>query len=166
MAPRVTLEIPGGVRRLDRIFALIQSCEFSVHDLSRVQLDRTKPRTPRFNMPFELGLAVAWEKLKGGRHVWFVMETMRHRLAKSLSDLNGTDVYIHAGTIKGVFREIGNAFVRRKKSSVPQMWEIYREVKQQIPTILARCGAESVFEARAFQETSLAANVVEERIVG
>jgi hypothetical protein len=63
MDPRVTLEIPGGARRLDRIFELIQSCDFSVHDLSRVQLDRAKPRTPRFNMPFELGLAVAWEKL-------------------------------------------------------------------------------------------------------
>lgn len=33
MVPPVTLEIPGGTRRLDRIFALIQSCEFSVHDL-------------------------------------------------------------------------------------------------------------------------------------
>jgi hypothetical protein len=166
MVPRVTLEIPGGTRRLDRIFALIQSCEFSVHDLSRVQLDRTKPRTPRFNMPFELGLAVAWERLKGRRYVWFVMEAMRHRLAKSLSDLNGTDVYIHGGTISGVFREMGNAFVRRKKSSVPQMWEIYREVRKQIPTILARCGAGSVFEARVFREVSYAANVIAMRITG
>jgi hypothetical protein len=85
MDPRVTLEIPGGVRRLDRIFELIQSCEFSVHDLSRVQLDRAKPRTPRFNMPFELGLAVAWEKMGRVRHVWFAMEAVNHRLAKSLS---------------------------------------------------------------------------------
>ena len=166
MVPRVALEIPGGARRLDRIFALIQACEFSVHDLSRVQLDRTKPRTPRFNMPFELGLAVAWEKLKGKRHLWFVMEAMKYRLEKSLSDLNGTDVYIHGGTIKGVLREMGNAFVRRKKSSVPQMWEIYREVRKQIPTILVRCGAGSVFEARAFREISLAANVAAEKIVG
>lgn len=34
---RATLEIPGGTRRLDRIFRLVQSCEYSVHDLSRVQ---------------------------------------------------------------------------------------------------------------------------------
>jgi hypothetical protein len=61
MDPRVTLEIPGGTRRLDRIFSLIQSCEYSVHDLSCVRLDRAKPSTSRFNMPFELGLAVAWE---------------------------------------------------------------------------------------------------------
>ena len=73
MDPRSTLEIPGGARCLDRIFGLIQSCEYSVHDMSRVQLDRAKPRTPRFNMPFELGLAVAWEMLGSGRHMWFVM---------------------------------------------------------------------------------------------
>lgn len=165
MVPRVTLEIPGGTRRLDRIFGLIQSCEYSVHDLSRVQLDRTKPRTPRFNMPFELGLAVAWEKLTESRHMWFVMEAVNYRLAKSLSDLNGTDPYIHGGRIEGVFREMGNAFVRRKKSSVPQMWSIYREVRGKIPAILRRCGTQSVFQARAFEEISFAANVAAGGIV-
>jgi hypothetical protein len=130
-----------------------------VHDLSRVQLDRAKPRTPRFNMPFELGLAVAWEKSKEGRLVWFVMEALDYRLAKSLSDLNGTDPYIHGGAIEGVFRELGNAFVRRKKSSVPQMWSIYREVRGKIPAILKRCGTQSVFQARVFEEISFAANV-------
>ena len=50
--PKTTLGIPGGQRRLDRILHLIASCKYSVHDLSRVQLDRTVPRTPRFNMPF------------------------------------------------------------------------------------------------------------------
>ena len=47
-----------------------------------------------------------------------------------------------------------------------QMWGIYREVKKQIPAILERCGAGSVFEARAFQEISYAANVAAEKIVG
>lgn len=166
MAPRVTLEIPGGARRLDRIFALIRDCEFSVHDLSRVQLDARRPRAPRFNMPFELGLAVAWEKMGRGRHVWFVMEEVNYRLAKSLSDLNGTDPYIHDGNVEGVFREMGNAFVRRKKPSVAQMWSIYREVRKQIPAIVERCGAHSVFEARAFQDISYVAKVAAEGIVG
>src|SRR4051812_34592759 len=59
MLPHATLEIPGGERRLERILGLIAQCRYSVHDLSRVQLDRSAPATPRFNMPFELGLAVA-----------------------------------------------------------------------------------------------------------
>ncbi len=166
MVPRVTLEIAGGTRRLDRIFVLIQSCEYSVHDLSRVQLDRAKPKTPRFNMPFELGLAVAWEMMGSGRHMWFVMEAVNYRLAKSLSDLNGTDPYIHGGTIEGVFREMGNALVRRgRQPSVLQMWRIYREVRGKIPVILRRCGTLSVFQARVFEEISFAANVAAGGIV-
>jgi hypothetical protein len=54
LTPRATLEIPGGRRRLDRILELVQGCRYSFHDLSRVQLDRRAPATPRFNMPFEL----------------------------------------------------------------------------------------------------------------
>lgn len=167
MIPRVTLEIPGGARRLDRIFSLIQGCAFSVHDLSRVQLDRKKPRTPRFNMPFELGLTVGWEKVRRGRHVWFVMEAEDYRLEKSLSDLKGTDPYIHGGTIEGVFREIGNAFVRRgMQPSVPQMWSIYRHVRDGVPEILRRCGAGSVFQARAFREICIAASAAAGGIIG
>ena len=56
VTPRATLEIPGAERRLDRILSLMRRCDYSFHDLSRVQLDRTAPRTPRFNMPFELGV--------------------------------------------------------------------------------------------------------------
>jgi hypothetical protein len=166
MIPRVTLEIPGGKSRLDRIFGLIQSCEYSVHDLSCVQLDRAKPSTPRFNMPFELGLEVAWRGMSSGRQKWFVMESLKYRLAKSLSDLNGTDPYIHDGTIEGVFREMGNALVRRKRQpSVLQMWSIYREVRAKIPAILRRCGTQSVFGARVFEEISFAASVAADGIV-
>jgi hypothetical protein len=60
--PRATLEITTSVQRLDRILDLIRQCEYSVHDLSTVELDRGVPRTPRFNMPFEPGLSVALEK--------------------------------------------------------------------------------------------------------
>lgn len=50
--PNATLAIPGGTARLDRIIDLIHTCAYSVHDLSRVEIDRTPPSTPRFNMPF------------------------------------------------------------------------------------------------------------------
>jgi hypothetical protein len=82
LVPRATLEIPGGARRLDRILELIWSCAYAIH--SRVELDAHKPRTPRFNMSFELGLSVAYEKSpKKRKHEWFVCESMNFRLAKS-----------------------------------------------------------------------------------
>ena len=54
LRPRAALEVPGGQNRMDKIFDLIRSCPYSIHDLSLVQLDRTPPATPRFNMPFEI----------------------------------------------------------------------------------------------------------------
>jgi hypothetical protein len=170
LRPRATLEIPGGERRLDRIFSLIRSCGYSFHDLSRVELDTHRPSTPRFNMPFELGLSVAWEKMKGAnQHVWFVLESKNRRAAKSLSDLGGTDVYIHDGKPSGLFRELGNALVRAKQQpTLAEMTRIYRGLKAAVPGRMREAGARSVFETRMFvllRTTArlLAINTLEER---
>jgi len=55
LTPRCVLEIQPTSARLTRLLRLISSCEYSIHDLSRVQLSPTAPRCPRFNMPFEIG---------------------------------------------------------------------------------------------------------------
>src|SRR5947207_9709203 len=44
-APRATLQIPFSRRRLERIISLIESSEYSVHDMSRVQLDQGSSNT-------------------------------------------------------------------------------------------------------------------------
>ena len=162
LAARATLEIPGGERRLDRIFTLLQSCTYSIHDLSRVQLNRTRPATPRFNMPMELGLAIAWSKLSHGKHSWFVFETEQGRALKSISDLNGTDLNIHGGTVAGVMRELCNAFVRRRggQPNVPQMMSVYRKLRAAVPAIQQRTGADSLFESRMFIDIGLAAGKI------
>ncbi|MBZ5521843.1 MAG: hypothetical protein LAP21_06345 [Acidobacteriia bacterium] len=160
LVPRATLEIPGN-RRLDRIIALIQSCPFSLHDLSRVQLDRVKPRTPRFNMPFELGLAIARDKLSAGEHSWYVFEAMNRRAEKSLSDISGTDVYIHGGTVRGVLRQLSNAFIREERQpSLEEMYGVYRYVRKELASILRASGSESIFDgARPFRDVCLAASL-------
>jgi len=81
LVPRATVELAGSQRRLARIVRLLRSCRYSFHDLSRVSLDRNPPATPRFNMPFELGLAVSPRRSRA--HEWFVFEEQRHRLTKS-----------------------------------------------------------------------------------
>lgn len=159
LEPRATLGIPSGERRLDRILALIQGCRYSIHDLSRVQLDRTPPCTPRFNMPFELGLAVTWAKLHPRRHSWFVFESVVRRLPKSLSDLDGSDPHIHNTTVEGVMRELCNAFVRTRpaRPTVPEMMRTYRGLSRKLDAIVATAGARSVFEARIFNDLCFAA---------
>jgi len=164
--PKATLEIPGGSRRLDRIFKLIQNCRFSVHDLSRVELDKKRPPTPRFNMPFELGLSVAWDRMGRKKHTWFVYERVERRLAKSLSDLNGTDPYIHGGTVAGVFRELCSAFIRPgRQPSIQQMQKVYQDVEKHLPEILRRAGAKSIFNARVFRDICVIASASADKTV-
>ena len=153
LVPRATLETPGGERRLDRIVKLIRTCRYSFHDLSRVQLNRKPPPTPRFNMPFELGLVLGWLKTtKKGNHTWFVFEAMERRLPKSLSDLDGTDPYVHGGTVDGVFHQLCNALVKsRYQPNVEQMNAIYQDLYAASFLIQADVGAESVFEASVFR---------------
>jgi hypothetical protein len=167
LVPRATIEIPGGARRLDRILEVIHSCEYSIHDLSRVERDVAKPRTPRFNMPFELGLSVAHEKSsKDSRHEWFVCESVNFRLAKSLSDLNGTDPYIHGGTVCGVFAEVRNMFVRTgRQATVQQMWYVYRKLRKRLPLLLSQSGSSSLYSAHVFSQLIIFANGFADEIV-
>lgn len=166
LMPRATLEIPGSTRRLERIISLIKSCEYSIHDLSRVELDPIPPPTPRFNMPFELGLAVALDaSFPKERHAWFVFETAQWRIQKSLSDLNGTDAYVHGGTVDGVFRELAKAFVRSKKQpTVQHMRTIYDRSTTVLPKLLADAGSEGPFQARVFQDLIVYAGTVADEL--
>ncbi len=157
--PRATLEIPFSRRRLERIQDLIEKCRYSVHDLSRVQLDRTVPLTPRFNMPFELGLTVGLDKARQRGGSWAVCESQAHRVQKSLSDLNGTDVYIHDGTVRGVFRECCNIFVGGyRQPTVQQMMAIYRILRAKFRETLLKAGQTSPFNAHVFKELCVLAS--------
>jgi len=164
LIPRATLEIPTSQRRLDRILSLLDECTYSIHDLSRVQLDRNAPSTPRFNMPFELGLAVAQDKLQRQQR-WYVCETLRRRVNKSLSDLDGTEVHIHNGTIKGVFAALADIFVRkRKQPSVQQMYGIYLVLSRSLPAIMRQAGTTDPYRPRVFRDLVLAARAEQLRL--
>jgi hypothetical protein len=95
-----------------------------------------------------------------------VLESQRNRVLKSLSDLAGTDVYGHSGTVSGVFREVGNALVRTERQpSRVDMASIYRNLRAAVPRLMDRTGARTVFEAAIFKElVSLAADLSLERI--
>ena len=106
--PTTVLELGGGdAPRLDRLLEQISGTGFSVHDLSRVRLSgRGRGAVPRFNMPFELGLAVAVARLRKHEptHAFALLESRPYRLQRSLSDMNGYDPKIHYGTRSGAVR--------------------------------------------------------------
>lgn len=167
MVPQATLEITDSSRRLEKILKLERSCEYSVHDLSRVELDRAKPRTPRFNMPFELGLCVAdANRRKGQKQNWCVFEALANRIDKSLSDLKGTDPKIHGATVHGVLSGLGNIFRRSgRQPTVPQMMQIYRALRRNQAAILREAGSSTPYTKRVFNDFCVAASSAADRIL-
>ena len=111
-------------------------------------------------MPFELGLAVSWQKLKRAKHTWFVFEARRWRAEKSLSDISGTDIYIHNGNVRGVFTQLCNAFVRLSQPTTRDMERIYLRLTDLLPLFLKQTGSDSPFEARIFRELVVAARAL------
>lgn len=85
----------SGNVRLDKLDELIRTSAVSIHDLSRVELNAEL--LPRFNMPFELGLAVGakrfGERRKDNRIKIMVREP--YRMPAYLSDLAGNDPSAH-----------------------------------------------------------------------
>ena len=147
LRPRATLEIPGPRRRLDRILELISACRYSFHDLSRVQLSRG---APRFNMPFEVGLAVATARWRPA-HQWFLLEARPYRIQQTLSDLGGTDAYIHRDGPRQLLVALTNALVRAaKQPTLDQLYRVFELVGAEAIRIRGSCG--SLFAARAFKD--------------
>ncbi len=117
-------------------------------------------------MPFELGLAVACDRLTPNPHTWFVMESEPRRVLKSLSDLAGTDAYVHDGSPEGIFREIGNALVRTaRQPTVQDLRIVHGDLRAIVPEIIDRTAAKSLFEARAFQQLVVEASVLADKMV-
>jgi hypothetical protein len=152
LVPHIASEIPGGERRLNRIFQLIQTCRYSIHDLSRVELSVAPSAAPRFNMPLELGMTITWANLNPSLHAWFVWESEPFRLQRSASDLNGTDPYVHSGTPEGVLRELCNAFRIGRTPPVPRMLDVYSFVNSNLNAILLRNGTRNPYDRSVFKE--------------
>ena len=95
--PRCALEeSDSGDIRLDKLVSLIRASPRSIHDLSRIDLGDND--LPRFNMPFELGLALGAKRFGGRPHRGDRIKIMveePYRLPAYLSDLGGNDPDAH-----------------------------------------------------------------------
>lgn len=157
LIPRTVLEVHGSKDRLTRIFGLIRECRYSIHDVSFVQLEKEAPRCPRFNMPFELGLAVSWTILNPKEHNWYVLETRPHRILKSLSDLNGFEPFIRGYGVDGTLSALTDIFLRStEQRSANELKKLYRSLSRQVPTIKQRSRSRTLFSPRAVQELVIA----------
>jgi hypothetical protein len=158
LLPSAAVHDPSSRYQLDRIYDLIAEAQVSLHDLSWMSLDRRSPRTPRLNMAFELGLAVAIARRSGSDHQWFVFDTVPYRLDKALSDLGGIRPRIHDFTPQGVLRAVMNALARQEhRPTLADLLEIYREVERGARQI-KREYSNDLFDTRPFKELAFAAS--------
>jgi len=82
--------------RLQKIVSLIGKSRFSIHDLSRTQLDEVSA-LPRFNMPLELGIDLgckSFSRRRAGKSL-LIFDSEGHRFQKFISDIGGLDIQRH-----------------------------------------------------------------------
>jgi hypothetical protein len=104
--PRSALESTEPEPRMARITRAMFECRYSIHDLSRCKGEGNK-NLARFNMPLELGMAMAHRFLKPReKHDWFVLVPARHKYLSFISDLAAYDPPTHDGSVEGVVRTV------------------------------------------------------------
>jgi hypothetical protein len=98
----------GGEVRFEKICRIISECPYSVHDISKTELDADSG-LPRFNMPFELGLFLGAKRFGGRSHsrkkaLIFVRDRFRYQ--SYISDIAGQDIHPHNGDVDVLIREL------------------------------------------------------------
>lgn len=85
--------------RLNKIMDLIASSRYSIHDLSRTELDDANA-LPRFNMPLELGIDLGCKAYSPGRSdkSLLIFDSEQYRFQKFVSDLGGQDIHQHGNS--------------------------------------------------------------------
>jgi hypothetical protein len=157
-----TLAVPNQ-GRLEAIIGLIEKSDYSVHDLSRIEVTKG---IPRFNMPVELGLALYRSHLAKEKHGVFVFESRRYRAQRSTSDINGLDPQIHNGSAKGVMAGLRNIFRQPGDApTVPEMLASYRAVQRRLPEIRVNAGSKSLFEASVFKDLTVLALIESQKLI-
>lgn len=105
LKPRSAMHVSdGGQPRINKILELIENCKFSIHDISRTELDPVHG-LPRFNVPFELGLDLGCMRYRASdqkEKLLLILDTERDRYRTFLSDIAGQDIANHNGSVEAV----------------------------------------------------------------
>lgn len=156
--PRCTLEIQDrGQGRPERIFEILEGTRISFHDLSRAGVPA------RFNMPFELGLAVALKRY-WGRHDWFVLEASPYRVQRTLSDLKLTEEHIHRNGPRIAVSCVLDALSTNHRSPEPRAVErLRRRMAIVAQEVKRNYGRRDIFYRAAFRRFLSASLVLARR---
>ena len=136
-------EDDSGNIRLDKLVALIRESPRSIHDLSRIELGDND--LPRFNMPFELGMAMGAKRFGGrsqrGDRIK-IMVAEPYRLPAYLSDLGGNDPTAHHSDPTAVIRIVRNYLHRTPHGGIlagpARLTRDFERFRAELPDIAER----------------------------
>lgn len=135
----------GAEIRVAKIAKMIGSCDWGIHDISRVEVDAVNG-LPRFNMPLEFGIHLGARLLGEPRHKQkraLVLDAAPHRYDLGISDISGQDIEVHnndPGTAIGCVR---NWLSEHRRSDAPPLLGVaamqsdYRVFRDEIEAVLA-----------------------------
>lgn len=149
-ASRCALEQSDSAQvRLDKLYQLIKSCQFGIHDLSRTSLDQAN-RLPRFNMPFELGVFLGAKRFgveRQRRKFALILDSEPYRYQKFCSDIAGQDVRAHGNAVSGAIAAVRD-WLRESSPTARMPGEVrieerYVQFRQLIPAMCREEGIRS-----------------------
>ncbi len=156
---RLAVEDTGaGEMRIDKIVRIISESCYSIHDISRVEVSETS-KLPRFNMPFEAGLAMgafrfAQPVVGKPRRDFLLLDAVPFRDKQTLSDLSGQDPKIHGGEPRKMVSAVRGFLSAKKGPEQPTrgalaIWNRYRAFEHALPGLAARLEIDNT-EIRSF----------------
>lgn len=134
-------EDDGSQIRVRKIIDIISQCRLSIHDLSRVEVDKST-KLPRFNMPLELGTFLGAKHFGSGRHkkkACLIFDRKRYRYQKFISDIAGQDIKAYENDPQVVIRLVRDWLRTYSQVSIPSgsvIWTRYHQVfKKDLPQL-------------------------------
>lgn len=144
---RLAVEDTGGSEmRIDKITRIIRESCYSIHDISRVE-GAGPSNLPRFNMPFEAGLAMGatrFESPASGQHRrdFLLLDAQKYRDKQTLSDLAGQDSKAHDNQPEKMVSAVRGFLAAKAKPSRTRgagaLWGRYQSFSAALPAL---CGA-------------------------
>lgn len=127
-------------QRVEKLYDIIRSSRFGIHDLSRTTLD-SKYRLPRFNMPLELGLFLGARRYGGTtqrRKSCLILDRDRYRFQIFCSGIAGQDSAAHGNEVERALTAVRNWLQANLPAShcIPSpsaLKERYLEFRRQLP---------------------------------
>lgn len=132
--------------RIDKLYRIIAESRYSIHDLSRTELDAANG-LPRFNMPLELGIFLGAKRFGDedqSQKRCMILDREQYRFQMFISDLAGMDIKAHAGDPRTIVQHVRDFLltVSRRKTIPPtvELLESYDGFISALPDLAVTSG--------------------------